>query len=145
MLINNNTVVVFYQGPNFETQFTIFSIHNAIDGQSFKVFKKLRTVALLAFSTKPSVKIAQDQTSDSIVHVALNQGHPQDQAANSVFYIKIDFSNIQITRANHTPICLFSELPIKTTKNLDLVYDSSTGQSGNSWIWDVSADKVSLF
>lgn len=85
---------------------------------------------------RPYVKIACDGI--STIHVAFTNGHPMEEAKNSLYYAR--YCGGALFRADGSRLADLGELPIDPD-DADLVYDaSSTGVS--AWVWDVAADSL---
>ncbi|NQT24772.1 BNR-4 repeat-containing protein [candidate division KSB1 bacterium] len=74
--------------------------------------------------------------SDLKNHDARTDGHPRDEAQNSVYYLR--YEKGKFVKANGDRVGSMSELPIQH-KSSDLVYDGSS-ETGRAWVWDIAID-----
>jgi len=87
-------------------------------------------------SNRPYTKVASDGRGR--IHFAFTDGHPRDEAANSVYYMMYEhgvFYDAAGGKIGDT-----ASLPIDQT-TVPKVYDGNSGVGGRAWIWDVAAGK----
>jgi hypothetical protein len=82
---------------------------------------------------RPYVKYVSD--GDSSIHIAFTDGHPRNEATNSIYYMR--YCKGAFYHANGTLIKTIANLPIEPNE-ADKVYDGAT--DGRAWIWDIALD-----
>lgn len=88
-----------------------------------------------SWGQRPYVKYYSDGLSK--IHMVFTDGHPRDEATNSVYYAC--YYDGAFHRANGDVICTIEDLPFEP-KKATLVYDAI--QSGQrAWVYDVFADE----
>ncbi|MBT3606593.1 MAG: hypothetical protein HN521_26270, partial [Candidatus Latescibacteria bacterium] len=85
-----------------------------------------------ASNIRPYLKAVSDNK--STVHFAFNDGHPRNEATNSVYYIK--YEQGKFYRADGTQIGDMDNLPIAHSES-DVVYDAKE-TNARAWIWDLA-------
>lgn len=86
-------------------------------------------------SNRPYTKVASDGRGR--IHFAFTDGHPRDEAANSIYYMAYErgvFYDAAGRKIGDT-----ASLPIDQT-SVPKVYDGSS-REGRAWIWDVAAGR----
>jgi len=86
---------------------------------------------------RPYLKVVSDGKSS--IHFAFTDGHPRNEATNSIYYLK--YENGKFHKADGTIVGSIDALPLRHSKS-DLVYDAKkTGV--RAWVWDVALDSAS--
>jgi rhamnogalacturonyl hydrolase YesR len=85
---------------------------------------------------RPYIKF--DSNGVDTIHFAFTDGHPRNEAANSIYYAC--YRHGALYKADGTKIKGLDELPLSHLE-ADKVYDGS-GETGRAWIWDVAADSA---
>ncbi len=85
---------------------------------------------------RPYLKVVSDGKRS--IHCAFTDGHPRDEAHNSVYYIRYEHGTF--TRADGSHVGRWSDLPLRQSA-CDLAYDArATGV--RAWVWDIALDSA---
>jgi hypothetical protein len=125
---NGGETVLFFRGTNWKP-----IMSRSVDRINWTPAKILVTRGDRA---RPYFKIAVGKTGDRI-HIAFTDGHPRDEANNSVYYVC--YRDGRFFRADGAAVAGVDDLPLAFEK-CDVVYDGrNTGVPG--WVWDIAEDK----
>lgn len=122
---------VFWRGPTWKPTYA-----TSADGETWSEAKVLIQEADRGSrAIRPYTKITSDGKSS--IHFTFTDGHPRDEAQNSVYYLR--YYNGQFFKANNTVVGSIDSLPIPHSLS-DVVYDGK--RSGvRAWVWDIALDQ----
>ena len=121
---------LFWRGSTWKPTFS-----TSEDGESWSAPKVLiRDPAKEENTTRPYMKITSDGKSS--IHFAFTDGHPRDEAQNSVYYLR--YAGGQFFKADGSQAGTLQTLPIQPGKS-DPVY-SGKKTNVRSWVWDIALD-----
>lgn len=125
-----NTQYLFWRGTDFKPVYSV-----SIDsGKSWGQGKLLVLPDRIYNNRRPYIKISSNDK--NAIHFAFTDGHPRDEATNSIYYAR--YSKGMLMKANGESIMKWDELPLDPVK-ADMVYDAKP-TSEKAWIWDVAED-----
>lgn len=126
----SNRIYVFWRGPSWKPTFSYSD-----DGITWSESQILiQQEGREDDDIRPYLKVVSD--SDSTIHFAFTNGHPRNEPANSVYYIK--YSSGVFYGADDAAIGTMNQLPIDPL-NSDIVYDANQNQV-RAWVWDIALD-----
>lgn len=123
-----NRQYLFWRGTDFKPVYSV----SMDSGKSWAQGKLLVLPDRIYNNRRPYIKISSNDK--DAIHFAFTDGHPRDEATNSIYYAR--YSNGMLMKASREPIMTWDELPLNPEK-ADIVYDAKlTGEK--AWIWDVA-------
>ncbi len=121
---------VFWRGPTWKPTFA-----TSEDGITWSEPEVLvQDAGREASGIRPYTKITSDGVSS--IHVAFTDGHPRNEAENSVYYLR--YEDGRFFRADGTQVGDRQSLPIPHQQS-DVVYDGRKTQV-RAWVWDIALD-----
>jgi hypothetical protein len=85
---------------------------------------------------RPYLKVTSDGKHS--IHLAFTDGHPRDEAENSVYYVR--YTNGAFYRANGSVAGTLAGLPLRQSV-CDRVYDAGRTHV-RAWVWDIALDEA---
>ncbi len=133
----NNRIYLFWRGGNWKPTF-------CFSDDMGQTWSKVFTLIHSNFKThkRPYIKITSNGKDE--IHFAFTDGHPREEALNSIYYLK--YKKGAFYKADGTQIGTIDMLPIAHEK-CDVVYDAPQYYKENSygiraWIWDIALDST---
>ena len=126
----NNRLYVFWRGPSWKPTFAYSDDGITWSDSQILIQQQGREAA----DIRPYLKVVSD--SDSTIHFTFTNGHPRNEPANSVYYMK--YLNGQFYKADGTPIGTLDQVPVDHAGS-DLVYDGADN-GARAWVWDIALD-----
>lgn len=121
---------VFWRGSSWKPTFATSS-----DGKSWSEPEVLiQDSGRESIGVRPYTKIISD--GESSIHFAFTDGHPRNEAQNSVYYLR--YSGGQFFKADGGLVGHIHALPIRHSDS-DVVYDGGTANV-RAWVWDIALD-----
>lgn len=129
-LKREGTYYVFFRGETWKPTFC-----TSKDGRVWSPPQVLvQDAGREARDIRPYLKVASD--GESAIHFAFTDGHPRNEAHNSLYYLK--YADGVFQGADGRRIAGIPELPI-SHRQTDCVYDGKrTGV--RAWVWDIAID-----
>jgi len=121
---------VFWRGPSWKPTFA-----TSDDGRIWSEPRILiQDLGREDRAIRPYTKITSD--GKSTIHIAFTDGHPRNEAQNSVYYLRYEAGNF--FKADGTIAGGMEALPVQHSQS-DVVYD---GKATNvrAWVWDIALD-----
>ncbi len=126
----NNRIYLFFRGSDWQPQYSFSDDGARTWSDSRVLIRTLKTDN----SQRPYLKISGD--GKSRIDIAFTDGHPRNEAENSVYHVYYQKGNFYQT--NGTEICGISELPFLHSQGYK-VYDGSETKI-RAWVWDIATD-----
>lgn len=129
-LAHEGTYYVFFRGETWKPTFCtskdgrVWSPPRVLLQESGREGREIR----------PYIKVVSD--GDSTIHFAFTDGHPRNEAHNSLYYMK--YARGAFWGGDGRRIAGMEDLPVSHHQT-DCVYDA-TGTGIRSWVWDVAID-----
>lgn len=130
----NDKLFVFGRWTGFKPNL-IWSEDN---GQTFSDAKVFITNYPFDSNNRPYVKYYSN--GDSKIHIVFTDGHPRNEATNSVYYAY--YENGWFHKADGSKICSLENIPFEP-KDASVIYKADE-EKGRAWIYDVSSDENDL-
>lgn len=125
-----NRLYLFWRGMNWKPT---MAISNDL-GKTWSAGKIIVSPTDQNPRNRPYVKVSGD--GKSRIHIAFTDGHPRDEATNSIYYLRYEKGAFRDVRGEK--IANLNQLPIRPD-HADVVYDGKA-ERVRSWIWDVAED-----
>ena len=120
----------FWRGTNWKPTFATSADLRTWTAPSTLIEEKGRE----GFWVRPYVKVAGD--GKSAIHFAFTDGHPRDEPANSIYYLR--YERGKFFAADGRELGSTRDLPMRP-RACEIVYDArATGV--RAWIWDLALD-----
>lgn len=122
---------VFWRGPSWKPTFSTSMDLKTWSEPQILIQEEGRE----ARDIRPYLKVVSDGV--STIHFAFTNGHPRNEATNSLYYLKYRagrFYNVE-----GMDVGAMSEVPIRIGPRL-LVYDA-TETGHRAWVWDIAVDE----
>ena len=124
---------VFWRGESWKP-----TLSKSADGKNWSEEQILiQDAGRDSIGIRPYTKIVSD--GKSTIHFAFTDGHPNDEAHNSVHYVRYEKGFFY--KADGTVAGSMDSLPIQH-KQSDIVYDAKA-TNVRAWIWDIALDEKS--
>ena len=121
---------LFWRGPSWKPTFA-----TSMDGKLWSEPEILiQDKGREGTGIRPYTKITSD--GKSTIHFAFTDGHPRNEAQNSVYYLRYDDG--QFFKADGSLIGNINSLPLPHNKS-DMVYNGKT-TNVRAWVWDIAID-----
>lgn len=131
-LAEEGTIYVFWRGESWKP-----TCATSTDGMHWSVPRILvQEPGRERGDIRPYLKVVSDGKRS--IHCTFTDGHPRDEAHNSVYYLR--YERGAFTRANGSPVGLWSDLPLRQSA-CDRVYDART-TGVRAWVWDIALDSA---
>ncbi|MBI9062231.1 MAG: BNR-4 repeat-containing protein [Marinilabiliaceae bacterium] len=105
------------------------------EGHTFTKSKVFISDKVFKNTNRPYVRYYSDGRSK--IHIVFTDGHPRDEATNSVYYAC--YEKRAFWKADGTKICDMKDIPFEP-KDATVVY-KATKEKGRAWIYDIAVDK----
>jgi hypothetical protein len=105
------------------------------DGHTFSKSKVFISNEIFKNTNRPYVRYCSD--GQSKIHIVFTDGHPRDEATNSVYYAY--YEKGAFWKADGTKICDMKDIPFEP-KDATVVY-KATKEKGRAWVYDIAVDK----
>ncbi len=105
------------------------------NGQSFTKSKVFISNKKFSNTNRPYVRYYSD--SKSKVHLVFTDGHPRDEASNSIYYAC--YEKGAFWKADGTKICDMKDIPFEPM-DATIIYKANA-KDGRAWVYDIAADK----
>jgi hypothetical protein len=129
-LRDENLIYVFWRGTDWMPAFA-----TSPDGTTWSAERTLlRGTESDRATARPYFKVASDGR--SIIHVAFTDGHPRDEAHNSIYCLKYECHEFHAVDGSY--LGCGDELPIEKCRDA-MVYDGRL-HGVRAWIWDLAQD-----
>lgn len=123
-------IALFFRGINWKPTLTLSND----DGETWSKPKIVIAGKEKDSNNRPYFKAQSDK--QSRVHLAFTDGHPRDEATNSIYYARLEKGSFR--RADGSVIANLKNIPFSAA-SADVVYDGKA-DGVRAWIWDVSSD-----
>jgi rhamnogalacturonyl hydrolase YesR len=127
-----NRIFLFWRGMNWKPTMSF----SEDMGKTWSTGKIIVSPSDDGTYNRPYAKVAGD--GQSKIHLAFTDGHPRNEATNSIYYLRYEKGAFRSVR--NEKIAELKQLPIRSSQ-ADVVYDGKT-EGIRSWIWDVAQDKT---
>jgi hypothetical protein len=127
-----NAIYLFWRGDSWKPTFS----KSTDAGRSWSLAKVIVARTGAGSDNRPYVKIASD--GKDRIHMIFTDGHPRNEAANSVYYVC--YRNGAFYKVDGTHIADEAQLPF-TPEQADCVYNA-TAAGARAWVFDVAADEA---
>ncbi len=130
-LRDEGLIHVFWRGADWKPAYA-----TSPDGRVWSEARTLiRDVGRAANRIRPYLKVVSD--GQSAIHFAFTDGHPRDEAQNSVFHFR--YERKEFRTEDGSRLGGFADLPI-SHRSSSVVYDGKL-HGVRAWIWDVALDR----